>query len=327
MLSAKKINTEYRQNAKVIGALNLIWNNLDKPLDLQNLSNACNVSKFHFHRLFHEHQGETLSSYITRKRLERAANHLVLFPYYSISQIASSSGFSSPANLSKAFKRYFGLSPREYRHPWHLDSISEGVINSKYGKVVKPHLHYSKYHLEDEDIKQNRLSELDKKITLVRLDEQKLIYRTVNDGMSISSWYPMWDKVIQWAENNYEDWQSNLFGVWYDNAIVCPMHSMRQDVGFRVPNSMQVDLPFMTQKMEKGVYITGIISGQDYDLIDTVRDIYMFWMVRRGLVPDLSPYYSHYLNNFFDDGYHKVQFYIKVKERMRVKDSYLIKFR
>ena len=318
MLRAKKITTEHRQTANVVDALNLIWSNLEKPLDLEILSSACNVSKYHFHRIFLEHQGETLSSYISRKRLERAANHLVLYPYYSISQIASSSGYSSHANFSKAFKRHFGISAREYRHPWHLDAIPEGVINSKYGKVINPNLHYSRYQFFDELAQQKRLQQLDETITLVELEEQKLIYRTVNDGMSITSWYPMWDKVIQWAEGNYEDWQNNLFGVWYDNANVCPMHSMRQDVGFRVPNSMDVQLPFMTHKIEKGSYITGIITGQDFDLLDTVRDVYMFWMVRRCLVPDFAPYYSHYLNNFLDDGYHKVQFYIKVKSKIQI---------
>ena len=34
----------------------------------------------------------------------------------SISEIASQTGFSSPAHLSHAFKAAFGLSPREYRN-------------------------------------------------------------------------------------------------------------------------------------------------------------------------------------------------------------------
>ena len=36
-------------------------------------------------------------------------------PGFSVSQIAAACGFDSPSNFSKMFRRFYGLSPREYR--------------------------------------------------------------------------------------------------------------------------------------------------------------------------------------------------------------------
>ncbi len=313
MLRAKNIKTEHRQTANVVNALNLIWNNPHRPLDLAGIARACNVSKFHFHRIFHEYQGETLSSYISRKRLELAARRLVWYPNLKISEIAMTHGFSSPANFSKSFKNHFGITAKEFRYPILIDTVKEGEIISKYGKEIDPCSLYSKYKYTDEHERNKRLSELDDLVSIVKLKEQKLLYRTINDGLTLSSCLPMWKKIKEWGENNLEDWKENIFTVWYDLVSVSPHHSIRQDVAIRIPNSIKVSLPFMTQTIDAGYYITGILTGSVSDLINANRDIHTFWFEERGVVPEKTPYYLHYLNSYSQDGFYKVRFYIKIR--------------
>jgi len=57
---------------------------------------------------------ETLKQYTSRLRLERAAGELIASDR-AISAIALTSGFASHEVFTRAFQRYFGFSPRQYR--------------------------------------------------------------------------------------------------------------------------------------------------------------------------------------------------------------------
>ena len=47
--------------------------NLDRELDLDRLADVACFSPFHFHRIFHALQGETVAESVRRMRLHRAA--------------------------------------------------------------------------------------------------------------------------------------------------------------------------------------------------------------------------------------------------------------
>src|ERR1022692_1779846 len=49
---------------------------LGEPIDLARLARVANFSVFHLHRIFSAHVGETLGSYLTRRRVEQAAARL-----------------------------------------------------------------------------------------------------------------------------------------------------------------------------------------------------------------------------------------------------------
>jgi AraC family transcriptional regulator, positive regulator of tynA and feaB len=62
-------------------------------------------------------QGESFSSYVLRRRLQRCA--LLLrdsgWSRHTITQIAFQSGFSNVTHFGQAFKKCYGLTPRDYR--------------------------------------------------------------------------------------------------------------------------------------------------------------------------------------------------------------------
>ncbi len=95
-------------------ALAFINANFDYDLSVDVLMGFCNVSRSHFHYLFKESTGKTLTAYITEKRIERAVS-LLKDSDKSIAEIAYSNGFSSQSYFSKVFKRVVGMSPRESR--------------------------------------------------------------------------------------------------------------------------------------------------------------------------------------------------------------------
>lgn len=95
-------------------ALDYVHAFLPTNLQLETVASIANLSAFHFHRIFKEEVGEPLDQYIRRLRLERAAMYLQVFSM-TLHQIAQKCGYRTEQSLSKAFKKYFGESPREYR--------------------------------------------------------------------------------------------------------------------------------------------------------------------------------------------------------------------
>jgi len=86
-------------------------------LDPTLVASAIKLSPRYMNQLL-EPEGTSLSRYIWRRRLERAAADLRNFALngLSISSIALNNGFSDLSHFSKAFRDRFGSSPSEYRN-------------------------------------------------------------------------------------------------------------------------------------------------------------------------------------------------------------------
>ena len=95
-------------------AIDYINDHLKESIDLNTLAEVSNISKYHFHRIFKAHIGESVAAYVTRIRLERAAQHLQTSKI-SLIEIAARVGYRSQHSLSKAFKKQFGMAPSKFR--------------------------------------------------------------------------------------------------------------------------------------------------------------------------------------------------------------------
>ena len=110
---------------KVVAYIN---NHLDETLDLKKLANEVALSDFHFHRIFKALKGEAIGAYITRLRLEATAR-LLRYTARTIEEIAFNIGYETPASLSKAFKKQYGISPTEYRTNKDTYIMKKEIIN------------------------------------------------------------------------------------------------------------------------------------------------------------------------------------------------------
>ncbi|MDP5275016.1 helix-turn-helix domain-containing protein [Chengkuizengella axinellae] len=103
---------EYIQNLSK--TINYIENNLKQKLTIEEISQYCGYSKFHFQRLFHQVVGESVGQYIMNRRLAEAAKALVS-DSRRILDIALEFGFDSHEVFTRAFKRRFQLNPYQFR--------------------------------------------------------------------------------------------------------------------------------------------------------------------------------------------------------------------
>lgn len=119
--------------------MDFVERNLERELSLKSLSAKANYSPYHFHRVFLKITGETLNSFIIRKRIEKIASILTVGTHESFSELAFKYGFSSGNAFSRAFKKFYGVNPKEFKE--------------KFSKIGVEVLTYDKYICRINNIK------------------------------------------------------------------------------------------------------------------------------------------------------------------------------
>ncbi len=99
---------------KLLKAIDFIEARLTAELSLALVANSAGLSSYHFSRVFRALTGETVTTYIRRRRLTEAARRLIHRDERLI-DLAVTYGFESQAAFSRAFKRQFGVPPGAYR--------------------------------------------------------------------------------------------------------------------------------------------------------------------------------------------------------------------
>jgi AraC family transcriptional regulator len=83
--------------ARINRVIDYIDAHLGDEMDLETLASIAFFSKYHFHRLFASHTGETLGAFIQRLRQDKAADLLCNRQDCTVTQIALECGLSGSA--------------------------------------------------------------------------------------------------------------------------------------------------------------------------------------------------------------------------------------
>ncbi len=86
----------------------------DTQLNIPFLAKMCGVSEVHFRNEFKKHYGISPLSYIKKQRIETSCR-LLSTGLYSITQVATLSGFESVSYFSSEFRRLKQCTPKEYK--------------------------------------------------------------------------------------------------------------------------------------------------------------------------------------------------------------------
>ena len=100
------------QKEVVKKVIDYIEKNLEKEINLDNISKNIGYSKFYLNRIFTEHTGITMYKYLQNRRLTVAAEKLVKTDK-PIMQIAYEAGYDTQQSFS--FKQIYLYPPKIYR--------------------------------------------------------------------------------------------------------------------------------------------------------------------------------------------------------------------
>ncbi|MCS0583334.1 helix-turn-helix domain-containing protein [Massilia pinisoli] len=102
-----------KADAPFAGLVDWIRTHLDDALDVASLAARAGMSPRTFHRRFTDALGETPARFVDTLRLDHARR--LLQTTVALKTVAAQSGYATPAQLSKAFARRFGMSPGLFR--------------------------------------------------------------------------------------------------------------------------------------------------------------------------------------------------------------------
>lgn len=102
-------------------ALNYIENHYSEKIQLNALAKTAGMSPKYFCHFFSEMTGRTPIDYVNYYRIQRACYHLVNTSS-SITETAMACGFNDVSYFIRTFKKYKGISPRQYLKADFADS-------------------------------------------------------------------------------------------------------------------------------------------------------------------------------------------------------------
>lgn len=102
------------QKEVVKKVIDYIEKNLEKEINLDNISKNIGYSKFYLNRIFTKYTGITMYKYLQNRRLTVAAEKLVKTDT-PITQIAYEAGYDTQQSFSFAFKQIYLYPPKIYR--------------------------------------------------------------------------------------------------------------------------------------------------------------------------------------------------------------------
>ncbi|MBQ2614901.1 MAG: AraC family transcriptional regulator [Clostridia bacterium] len=107
-------NPIYLSNkTRIVNICHTIMQEFDKPHSIKYYADMCNLSVSHFSHIFKLAMGISPSEYITIIKINKAKEYLENTDY-SISQISELTGFSSQNYFARTFKKYVGISPKQF---------------------------------------------------------------------------------------------------------------------------------------------------------------------------------------------------------------------
>ena len=112
-VSALDLNTEY--SLHVADSIRYINKNINQKLTLELISSAVGISKTHLCTVFKKETGETLISYLTKRKIIEA-KRLLSSTKMTLGAISDYLGYSSQSHFQKVFRDQTGETPLAFRN-------------------------------------------------------------------------------------------------------------------------------------------------------------------------------------------------------------------
>ncbi|MCB2312585.1 AraC family transcriptional regulator [Clostridium tagluense] len=103
---------DIKYDPRIENILSFLNSNLDKHLSIGMLSKEFYLNKYYLMHLFKEETGYTIYNYIQKKRIIKASD--LIKSGMQTGEVCGQCGFGDYSSFVRAFKKEFGLSPKQY---------------------------------------------------------------------------------------------------------------------------------------------------------------------------------------------------------------------
>lgn len=299
----KNSQADYTQ--RINRVFQFIDQNLDADLSLNTLAEIAFFSPFHFHRVFKYITGETLNEYVTRQRIEKAALDL-LHKNIPTTTIAHTFGFNDGTSFSRAFKKYYGVSPTSFKKQNQNKWSKIGQLQSKNSQEF---LDYDKYICRIDNLK--NWIKMNAKMEIKWMPKMNLAYVSSMGPQNLANAF---QKIVQWATpkglmNEY----TKMATIYHNSFKVTEASKVRMSACILLNKPVETHGEIGLTTIEEGKCIVGSFEiGMD-EFEKSWTGLYL-WMNENGYKKAEREPFEIYHNNFNEHPEKKaiVDFYIPI---------------
>lgn len=113
-----KLRSSFAISKSVHNSIEYVYSNIHARITVEDVAKAVGLSPSYLSKLFKKETKVALSDYIRMRKIEQAKN-LLRFSDYTYVEISNYLSFVSQSHFIDVFKRYEGITPKEYRETNH----------------------------------------------------------------------------------------------------------------------------------------------------------------------------------------------------------------
>ena len=284
----KQIQADYKN--RINRVFEFIDQNLESDLSLNKISEIAFFSPFHFHRVFKFITGETLNGYITRRRIEKSASDL-LHKNNTATEIAHKYGFSDNSSYSRTFKKYFGVSPTEFKkqNPNRHSKIRQ--LESKNGQEYPV---YEKYICIIDNLK--KWTDMNAKIEVKETPELNLAGVT---HVGVNGIENTFEKLTKWAipKGLLKNSEAKMGRVFFDSFKFTSPDKVRMSIFLVTKEPFETEGEINKLTISKGKCIIGRFEITPMEFEKSWTSLFI-WMNENGYKKGNENPYEIYHNDY-----------------------------
>lgn len=286
--------------ARINRVMDYIGQNIGKQIDLSVMADIASFSPYHFHRIFTFIVGETPNGFVSRIKLEKAAQLLHDSTKTSISEIAFQCGFNNVSSFSRAFKAYFEISAKEFRLLDKAIFVKDGI---RYSKNCKPisNIGKNKQQINSQfcSVEFNKLIIMNTKIEIKQMPELNLIYcRHTGAFNKIGQAY---ENLFKWAApRGLVTPTTKTVTVYLDDPAITTIEKVRQDASIIVKGDVKVEGEIGKSTVPAGKYAVGHFEIKETEFEEAWNTM-CSWLTESGYQPGDGSTYELYHNHYSED--------------------------
>jgi AraC family transcriptional regulator len=270
-----------------------IYIHIDTDINIEDLSDMLNVSKFHMQRIFKEFFNRNIYETVKSIRLQKASNLLLTNKYSTISEIANSCGYSSQSSFIKAFKQRFNMTPKEWKNDGYINYSSNILKNTE---VTMPtNADYNK--LQPRVVKMPTIQS----------------YYIRNNSYDSNKIKDSWQKLYAWIlHNNITKYEE--IALFHDNPTITPLHECQYVACITSQEKiMTTRLPQF--KIADGIYAKFDVELKKDEILYFIHWIYHKWLPSSEFETSTKPPYAIYHENEYllDSSVFNISFYVPIR--------------
>lgn len=304
-MSTNELNTAY--TIRLNKVFQFIEDNLDSNLSLEIVAQIAAFSPFHFHRIFKHITGETLNDYITRLRVEKAASTLIHRRDTSIKELSLQNGFTNNSSFTRTFKKFYGISPTNFRKQNLYKYSKIRQVDSKNGQNFAS---YDQYICIINNLKQ--WIKMNATIEVKHIPKLQLAYITCIGSQNLESAY---QKLIKWATpKGLMNENTKMVTVYHDSFKVTQASKVRMSASIVIDKQIDFDGGIGLTSVGGSKYIVGNFKIGVHEFEKSWTGLFI-WMNDNGYRKAEEHPFEIYHNNFNEHPEKKciVDFYIPIE--------------